>query len=58
MAARFLNRVAGVGSAVGIGGFLVQECIYDGAFVRPAAGSLNLAWRSIQRLTQRGDPHV
>lgn len=32
MAARFLNRVAGVGSAVGIGGFLVQECIYDGAY--------------------------
>lgn len=31
MAARFLNRLAGVGSAVGIGGFLVQKCIYDGA---------------------------
>lgn len=30
MAARFLNRVAGVGTAVGLGGFLVQECIYDG----------------------------
>lgn len=32
MAARFLNRIAGVGTAVGLGGFLVQECIYDGAF--------------------------
>jgi|UniRef100_K3WAJ3 prohibitin 1 len=29
MAARFLNRVAGLGTAVGLGGFLVQECIYD-----------------------------
>lgn len=30
MAARFLNRIAGVGTAVGLSGFLVQECIYDG----------------------------
>lgn len=32
MAARFLNRVAGLGVSVGLGGFLVQECIFDGAF--------------------------
>lgn len=31
MAARFLNRVAGLGATVGIGGFCLQECIYDGA---------------------------
>ncbi|TMW60148.1 hypothetical protein Poli38472_000190 [Pythium oligandrum] len=29
MAARFLNRVATVGTAVGIGGFVAQECLYD-----------------------------
>ncbi|OWZ22237.1 Prohibitin [Phytophthora megakarya] len=29
MAARFLNRVAGIGATVGIGGFCLQECIYD-----------------------------
>ncbi|KAL4140323.1 hypothetical protein PRNP1_014608 [Phytophthora ramorum] len=29
MAARFLNRVAGIGATVGIGGFCIQECIYD-----------------------------
>ena len=33
MAARFLNRVASIGATVGIGGFCLQECIYDGAFV-------------------------
>jgi hypothetical protein len=31
MAARFLNRLAGIGATVGIGGFCLQECIYDGA---------------------------
>lgn len=29
MAARFFNRVAALGTTVGIGGFVVQECIYD-----------------------------
>lgn len=29
MAARFLNRLAGVGATVGIGGTILQECIYD-----------------------------
>lgn len=33
MAARFLNRLAGAGTAIGLGGFLVQECIYDGACI-------------------------
>lgn len=32
MATRFLNRVAGIAGAVGVGGFLVQECIYDGVY--------------------------
>lgn len=45
MAARFLNRIAGVGTAVGLGGFLVQECIYDGASVCAMCDCASVALR-------------
>jgi TPP-dependent 2-oxoacid decarboxylase len=30
MAARFLNRIAALGTTFGVGGLVVQESIYDG----------------------------
>ncbi|RLN97088.1 hypothetical protein BBJ28_00003321 [Nothophytophthora sp. Chile5] len=49
MAARFLNRLAAIGTTVGIGGFCIQECIYDGARLlslasRAAPSSVAVVW--------------
>lgn len=39
MAARFLNRIAGLGVTVGVGGLIAQECIYDGALSAVASSA-------------------